>query len=69
MPQAQTIKKQPLRKQTLRRIADGFAAKPGNPSENFVEFVKVLEKIKVTPEKLEFNSKYMRCADGSVIEY
>ena len=69
MPQAQTIKKRPLRKPILRRVAGGFGAKPDNPAENLVEFVKVLEKIEVTPEKLAFNSKYIRCADNTVIEY
>jgi hypothetical protein len=69
MPQAQTIKKQLLRKQILRRVAGGFSAKPDNPAENLVEFVKVLEKIEITPEKLALNSKYIVCADGSRIEY
>lgn len=69
MPQAQTIQKQSLRKQILRRVAGGFSAKPDNPVENFVEFVKVLEKIEVTPEKLALNSRYIQCTDGSLIEY
>ncbi len=69
MPQAQTIIEQPRRKSTLRRVVGGFYAKPKNPSENLVEFVKVLEKIEVTPEKIALNSKYMIGPDGSKIEY
>ena len=69
MPQAQTIQKQSLRKQILRRAAGGFSAKPDNSAENLIEFVKVLEKIEITPEKLALNSKYIQCADGSRIEY
>ena len=68
MSQAQTTKQQPQRTSILRRVG-GFKAKPENPSENLVEFIKVLEKIEVTPEKLAFNSKYIRCTDGSLIEY
>ena len=69
MPQAQTTKEQPRRISTLRRVVSGFRVKSTNPSENIVEFVKVLEKIEVTPEKLAFNSKYMMGPDGSKIEY
>lgn len=69
MPQAKTIKKQPQRKSILRKVVGGFTAKTNNPAENLIEFVKILEKIEVTPDKTAFNSKYMRGPDGSVIEY
>ena len=69
MSQAQTTKEQPRRKSSLRRVVGGLFANPTNPSENIVEFVKVLEKIEVTPEKLALNSKYMMGPDGSKIEY
>ena len=69
MPQAQTTIEQPRRKSILRRVVGGLYAKHTNPSENLVEFVKVLEKIEVTPEKLALNSKYMIGPDGSKIEY
>lgn len=69
MPQAQTPPKQLRRSSTLRRVVGGFRAKPTNTSENLIEFVKVLEKIEITPEKLAFNSKYMHGPNGTIIEY
>lgn len=69
MSQVQTTIEQPRRKSTLRRVVGGLYAKPANPSEDLVEFVKLLEKIEVTPEKLALNSKYMIGPDGSKIEY
>lgn len=68
MPQARTIIEQPRRKSTMRRVVGGLFAK-STPAENLVEFVKVLETIEVTPEKLALNSKYMIGPDGSKIEY
>lgn len=53
----------------MRKVVGGFTAKTNNPAENLIEFVKILEKIEVTPDKTAFNSKYMRGPDGSVIEY
>lgn len=69
MPQAKTIRKQPPRKSILRKVVSGFTSNTDNPAENLIEFVKILEKIEVTPDKTAFNSKYMRGPDGSVIEY
>jgi hypothetical protein len=69
MPQAQTTKQQHRRTPTLRGVASGLKAQSENPSENLVEFIKVLERVEVTPEKLAFNSKYIRCEDGTIIEY
>ena len=69
MPQAQTTLEQSRRTSKLHRIVSGFRAKPVNPSENLIEFIKVLEKVEVTPDKLAFNSKYMLGPDGSKIEY
>lgn len=69
MPQARTIIEQPRRKSTMRRGVGGLFNKSTNPAENLVEFVKVLETIEVTPEKLALNSKYMIGPDGSKIEY
>lgn len=69
MPQAQLSAKATKRTPIVRKVVDSLRLKSYNPNETLVEFIKVLEKIEVTPEKTEFNSKYMRCADGSVIEY
>jgi hypothetical protein len=69
MPQARLSEKTTLRTPIVRKVVDSLKPKPRNPSETLVEFIKVLEKIEATPEKIEFNSKYMRCDDGSLIEY
>lgn len=69
MPQAQLSAKATKRTPIVRKVVDSLKPKSYNPSETLVEFIKELEKIEVTPEKIEFNSKYMLCADGSVIEY
>jgi hypothetical protein len=45
------------------------ADKLDNPADNLVEFIELLAKIKVTPEKLAINSISMVGADGIVITY
>lgn len=40
-----------------------------NPADNLVEFVELLAKIKVTPEKIAENSISMTSPDGTVIMY
>lgn len=69
MPQAQTIRKQLRRRPLLRRVAGGLQNKTASAGETLVEFVKVLEKIETTPEKVVLNSKGYHAPDGSFIEY
>lgn len=69
MPQAQTIRKQLQRRPTLRGVAGGLQNKTVSAGETLVEFVKVLEKIEVTHEKIVLNSKGYHAPDGSFIEY
>ena len=69
MPQVQTTRKQPQSKSKLRKVVGGFTVKTNTSAENLIEFVKILEKIEITPDKTAFNSKYMRGPDGSIIEY
>jgi len=45
------------------------ANKLENPADNLVEFIELLAKIVVTPEKLATNSVSMVGADGIVITY
>jgi hypothetical protein len=40
-----------------------------NPADTLVEFIELLAKIKVTPEKLAINSVSMIRVDGTVITY
>ena len=69
MPQAQTIKKQSLRKSILRRDVNGLKQKVEDPAESLFEFVKIIQNIPIDPETIAFNSKYMLAPDGSVVEY
>ena len=57
------------RKKKMRGIAADLVASAASPGENLVQLVKVLRTIEVSPERLEFNSKYIQANDGSVIEY
>jgi hypothetical protein len=57
-----------LQRKTLRTVA-GLIPKNNTPGENLVQFVKVLDSIKVTPERIKFNSRYIKAPDGTVIEY
>ncbi len=45
------------------------ADKLENSADNLVEFIELLAKIEVTPEKLAVNSVSMIGADGIVITY
>lgn len=69
MPQAKTTKKQLLRSSILLGAVNGFGARLENPAENLVEFVKFLDNVEITQEKIDFNGKYMRDTNGSIIEY
>lgn len=45
------------------------ADKLENTADNLVEFVELLEKIKINPEKAETNKISMTAPDGTVITY
>lgn len=67
--QVQLPTKAPKRTPIARRLFGGLKSKAVNPAETLVEFIKVLDKIEATPEKIAFNSKYYYAPDGTVIEY
>jgi hypothetical protein len=69
MSQAQTTKKQLLRKSVSRRSVGGLKSKVENPAESLFEFVRIIQNIPTDPETIAFNSKYMIAPDGSVVEY
>lgn len=69
MSQARLTKRPSLRNRNLREVVSGLHKKTESAGENLVEFIKTLEKIEATPEKIAFNSKYYRAPDNTVIEY
>lgn len=57
------------RKKKMRSGFAGSVINTSSPGENLVQLVKALNTIEVSPERLEFNSKYIQANDGSIIEY